>query len=139
LGDYQLISRISQNIDRMTLPGERVTANIAANYFSTAGTIARRLFGTNHIDTSKLKQQQSELASGASLESGASLDSTQPSDIMYGILRPNHTKEEKIQFQEAFFEEFENLSRTSSVVTSAGNYNQQRLLRYIDSIQVEID
>jgi len=44
-GDYQLISRASQNKDKFVLPGEEVVANIAINYFSSLGAVTRKLMG----------------------------------------------------------------------------------------------
>jgi len=44
-GDYQLISRISQNKDKLVFPGEALIANIAVNYFSTLGALMRKMMG----------------------------------------------------------------------------------------------
>lgn len=142
LGDYQLISRVTNNIDRMVLPGERITANIAVNYFSTAGSIARRLFGTNHIDYQRLKTAQESGAIVENQEDKYSLDSTQPAGQLFGILKPNHTQEERDQFKEAFFNQLEVASRSSSVMAQTGggyNYYKQRILSIFDNIQVQID
>ena len=45
--DYVLISRISQNMDKMIFQGERETAQVALNYFSTLGTVVRKIYGDN--------------------------------------------------------------------------------------------
>lgn len=45
--DYVLISRISQNLDKMIFEGERETALVAMNYFSTLGKVVRKLYGDN--------------------------------------------------------------------------------------------
>lgn len=45
VGDYQLVSRLSQNLDLLVLPGEKQVGLIAVNYFSSLGAISRRLMG----------------------------------------------------------------------------------------------
>lgn len=44
-GDYQLISRLSQNMDLLVLPGEKQVALIAVSYFSSLGALTRKLMG----------------------------------------------------------------------------------------------
>jgi hypothetical protein len=49
-GDYQLISRISQNLDLLVLPGEKQVGLIAVNYFSSLGALTRKLMGPAETD-----------------------------------------------------------------------------------------
>lgn len=45
LADQKLISRVSQNMDKMVFPGEALMASTAVNYFSTVGSVMRKMMG----------------------------------------------------------------------------------------------
>lgn len=47
LADQKLISRVSQNMDKMVFPGESLMATVAVNYFSTLGTVMRKMMGSD--------------------------------------------------------------------------------------------
>lgn len=142
-GDYQLIARIQNNLDRFALPGEKEVALIAANYFSTLGSMARRLFGKNTIDPEDLKEgprQQAQSQSQPDQQQLSGIDSTQPSQQLFGILNPNNDKNDHIKFEEAFITELDNLSKTSSVLTVNGSdFSRKVILNYLDSMNIELD
>lgn len=47
--DMKMISRLSQNKDRLTQPNELFYASVAINYFATLGSITRVLLGEPHL------------------------------------------------------------------------------------------
>lgn len=50
LADQKMISRISQNKDKLVFPGEELVANTAVNYFSTLGSVMRKMMGSQEPD-----------------------------------------------------------------------------------------
>lgn len=48
--DYKLISRISQNMDKMVFPGEQLAAQIAIKYFTSLGNVVRKMMGSSEPD-----------------------------------------------------------------------------------------
>ena len=50
LADQKMISRISQNKDKLVFPGEELVANTAVNYFSTLGSVMRKMMGDQEPD-----------------------------------------------------------------------------------------
>ena len=48
--DYKLISRLSQNMDKMIFPGEKASAQVGIAYFANLGSIMRKMMGSNEQD-----------------------------------------------------------------------------------------
>jgi hypothetical protein len=129
LGDYQLISRVYQNLDRMS-GSEREIALTTVKYFSTIGAAARAYAGNKgHMAYSQ----------DSTNEKGAD-------DSIFPILIPEAETLESVDYSEAkdyFFEGLETGLRSetgnSSVMASYTVSNRNQLLiNYLENIEIEV-
>lgn len=162
LADFKLISRCKNNQERFTFPGEYDAAVIAVNYFSTVGSLVRKLFGRDSLDA-KVRADLQTIANlpddpttgqdflrptPEQLRTGTST-STSTSTSIIDHINPNdpiikQTKElVETEFITDFEKQFDQISRTSSVVTQPttgqGYYERIKILNAFDDLPLVIN
>lgn len=152
LADYKLIARCKNNKEKFTFAGEYDAAVLAINYFSTAGSLVRKLMGRDKIKEEDLSISKviSELPTNQ-----IGIDNTQPSDILIktdaaaeGNILDNIQPDEQLvtntdqgkeeQFMLDFLDNYDINSRTSSVLTQLPEAQALRILRAFDNLTIEI-
>ncbi len=120
IGDYKLVSRISQNYSLMTL-AQKPYAKIAILYFSTLGHSISGLIGTLPVSIDEVVSDQPTKDDIFPVVIGPELANS---------LEPNVYNIERTKFYSELKDSFEVESRTSSVLATFGDKSSSKLLSY---------
>ncbi len=120
IGDYKLVSRISQNYSLMT-SAQKPYAKIAILYFSTLGHSISGLIGTLPVSIDEVVSDQPTKDDIFPVVIGPELANS---------LEPNVYNIERTKFYSELKDSFEVESRTSSVLATFGDKSSSKLLSY---------
>jgi hypothetical protein len=134
-GDYQLVSRASQNKDRFVLPGELATANIAINYFSTLGSLMRAFFGDDIQAKGLVAKKTSQTPRDQTiidllLPQAKNAQESQEATIMEEFMD---------QVKEKVHHDTMNDSVVSNMAVMGGDSIKYKIAGELDQLQIEID